>query len=252
MLIPSRGAAGSTSARWLRTAIGLVGIGAFWVGVAIAATRYPSPFDWRYMTVSSLLAPDRNPAGYFWSTAGVVACGLCGFVWATLSARSTRRLVHSERPTGLRAFQLGFLATSLSAALPDALLPVPKIHEFFAVVAFAALTRALVGTFQTSVMRWLERSGRTGRVLGVAAVGAVIAPMFIAAAVQAYVFFVHPEWPWVNVSWRERGVPWLISFAFWEWITCAVLALYMAFLLVLMQEASAPAQLAAVQRPPAP
>src|ERR1700693_4845754 len=31
-----------------------------------------------------------------------------------------------------------------------------------------------------------------------------------------------PELKWVSLAWRAGGVPPYVSFAFWEWVTCAV------------------------------
>ena len=57
-----------------------LGVLLFWVGILMAAQRYPSEYDWRFMTVSRLLGADHDPAGYLWARAGVALCGLFGFV----------------------------------------------------------------------------------------------------------------------------------------------------------------------------
>ena len=222
----------SALADWTVAATGVLGIAAFWGGVTVAASRYPVEYDWRYMTVSSLLAADRNPAGYLCSAAGIVACGCLGFAWATLLVRSARRSKAPAGLGGLRAFQFGYLCTALAAALPDRLVPLPKAHEVFAVLAFAGLTYGIVRTFQTGVVRRIRSGGEGGRLWAVAIVCAVVSPVLLAASAQAYVFFARPELPWVNLSWRSRGVPLYLSFAFWEWVTCGVLAAYLAILLV--------------------
>jgi hypothetical protein len=48
-------------ARWLP----LWALGAFWAGVGLAAWGFPTPFDWRYQTPSTLLAaaPSGGPVG---------------------------------------------------------------------------------------------------------------------------------------------------------------------------------------------
>jgi hypothetical protein len=46
------------------------------------------------------------------------------------------------------------------------------------------------------------------------------------AATQADVARAFPHLPWVGLEWRARGVPVCLSFAFWEWATCAVLSAY--------------------------
>ncbi|HET9390794.1 MAG TPA: hypothetical protein VFO44_14190, partial [Steroidobacteraceae bacterium] len=58
---------------WRTTAS--LGVLAFWGGMFIAERSYPSEYDWRYMTISSLVYGDRNPDGYLWARAGIVLCG---------------------------------------------------------------------------------------------------------------------------------------------------------------------------------
>ena len=224
---------GPAPAKWALATTGLLGICAFWGGVAMAARSYPIEYDWRYMTVSSLLANDRNPAGHWWSLAGILACGCLGFAWATLSARRSRSSRTSDGAGGFRAFQLGYFCTALAAALPGRLLILPKTHEILAILAFAGLTYGIVRSFQTGVVRRMRNAGGGGRIWAVMIVCAVVSPVLLAASAQAYVFFARPELPWVNLSWRARGVPLYLSFAFWEWVTCGVLAAYMAILVVL-------------------
>ena len=60
--------------------------------------------------------------------------------------------------------------------------------------------------------------------------GAALAPIVLAALAQAYVSYELPELKWVNLAWRARGVPLYLSFAFWEWVTCAVFSVYMVVL----------------------
>jgi hypothetical protein len=38
-------------------------------------------------------------------------------------------------------------------------------------------------------------------------------------------FLWAPALPWVSPAWRAREVPVWLSFAFWEWVTCASLSL---------------------------
>ncbi len=222
---------------WALATTGLLGICAFWSGVVMAARRYPVEFDWRYMTVSSLLSIERNPGGYGWSSAGIAACGCLGFVWATLAAQRARYSTESAGTGGLRAFQMGYFCTTLAAALPERLVPLPKVHEILAIVAFAGLTFGILRTFQTGIVRRIRMSGGAGRLWAAAIVCAVVSPVLLAASAQAYVYFARPELPWVNLSWRARGVPLYLSFAFWEWVTCGVLAVYMAVLLLPAREA---------------
>ena len=55
----------------------------------------------------------------------------------------------------------------------------------------------------------------------------VLFPILTAGIAEAYVYYVFPRLGWVNLSWRARGIPPYLSFAFWEWVTCVVLSVYM-------------------------
>lgn len=51
-------------------------------------------------------------------------------------------------------------------------------------------------------------------------------PILLAAITQAYISHARPDLPWVGLVWRARGAPVYLSFAFWEWTTCAVFSAY--------------------------
>lgn len=53
-----------------------------------------------------------------------------------------------------------------------------------------------------------------------------LSPILIAAATQAYISHARPDLPWVGLEWRALGAPVYLSFALWEWVTCAVFSLY--------------------------
>jgi hypothetical protein len=191
----------------------------------MAAQRYPSEYDWRYMTVSRLLEADHDPAGYLWARAGIALCGVFGFVWATLLA---------QRRAAIRALQAGYFFMACAAMLPESLLRVPKGHEMLAILAFVGIWCGIVSVmFQSSVQALLRRMrGTSGRARWYAAalVLAAMLPLVLAGTAQAYVYLEIPDLPWVSLAWRARGVPVFISFAFWEWVTCLVLSAYMVAL----------------------
>lgn len=116
-----------------------LGVLVFWAGLLIAARRFPSEYDWRYMPVSNLLSAGRNPAGHLWASLGIVLCSLCGLCWAAILAQRWAPANASGHPSGLRAIQLGYFCMACSAALPESLLPLPKGHELLTFLAFAGL-----------------------------------------------------------------------------------------------------------------
>jgi hypothetical protein len=210
------------------------GVLAFWGGMLMAARRYPSEYDWRYMTLSSLISPARNPAGHLWASAGILLCGICGLWWsAVLTRRSDPRRVREAR-TGIQALRIGNLFMVSAAIVPRWLFPVPKGHEILALLAFLGLCLGVLElTFQTvaRALRLRNRSSpRRARLYAGAVAGISVLPILLAGLAQAYVYYVLPELHWVSLAWRDRGVHVYLSFAFWEWATTVLLSAYLVIL----------------------
>jgi hypothetical protein len=217
-------------------AMAVAGVAAFWIGICTAARYYPSEYDWRYITISSLVYPDRNPAGHMWASAGIFLCGLGGLCWATAVAARYGPDTAGQRLSGIWALALGFACMAATALLTERPLQVPDLHEILAVTAFLGICTGLV----RQTLYALKRSSRPRpagslggvRVFARVLAGAALAPVVLAGLAQAYVGYARPELPWVNLSWRTLGVPAYLSFAFWEWVTCGVLSGYVAALTV--------------------
>jgi len=218
-------------ASWVTAVLGML---AFWGGMLMAARRYPSEYDWRYMPVSNLLSPGRDPAGYLWASTGIVLSSLCGLCWAAVLAQRWTREGAGDRPRGIRALQFGNISMTCAAVLPQWLLRVQKGHEILTVMAFAGLCVGMVllmfQTVERIFLRRMRRFLRHARLHAAILASVAVIPILLAGLAQAYVHYVLPELPWVNLSWRARGVPVYLSFAFWEWVTCVVLSAYMAIL----------------------
>lgn len=198
----------------------------------MAGWRYPSEYDWRYITMSSLLYPDRNPNGYLWAWAGIVLCALGG-LYSTLGLaqdwpqRDTRGL-----SVGLWALGLGYISMVCCALLPERILRIPKGHEALALAAFIGVCIGLAHLTFTTVQRRARTRGLPGapRVYAGILAGLLMAPALLAGVAQAYVSIARPTLPWVSLAWRARGIPVYLSFAFWEWVTGAIFSLYMIIL----------------------
>jgi hypothetical protein len=194
----------------------VMGVLAFWIGLGMAAHSYPSEYDWRYMTISSLLYEDRNPHGYGWGRAGLVSCGFCGLYW----------VLRGVRGQGLTRASLaaGYLSMALCALLPSPLLGIPKPHEILALAAFIALCTGVSRLSFATLVK--HQPGR--RVAALAVSSLPLLPVVFAAAAQAYAARAHL--PWVNLAWRARGTPAYWSFAFWEWLACAIFTVLLLWL----------------------
>jgi hypothetical protein len=168
-----------------------LGVVAFWTCIVNAARRYPGDYDWRYLTLSQLIYPDRNPLGHVWASAALAACALCGLLWL--------HRVHPAPTAGRRVLTAGYGCMLGSSLLAERLVSWPHGHEFLAIAAFLLLSVGLpvVGLRQGS---W----GRGGRVLLIA--GAYL-PLIAVAGTQLYLSLARPDVPWVGLAWRDRGIP---------------------------------------------
>ncbi len=212
----------------------LFGVLAFWCGILIAEQRYGAEFDWRYMTVSNLLSPVHNPTGHLWAKGGIGLSGLCWLCWTVAISRGWGQRITGDNPRGIWPLGCGSVCMLCSGVLPLRLPGLPKGHEVLTVLAFVGLCLGVVClAFQTVKRGFRLRADgptRRRRLYGAALAGVVVLPIVLAGVAQAYVYYVLPELHWVGLSWRARGVPMYLSFAFWEWVTCAVLSIHLAIL----------------------
>ena len=113
-----------------------------------------------------------------------------------------------------------------------------KGHEMLALFAWSSLclgmTKLIFQTVERAVLRRRRASVLRSRGYAALAVGIAVLPILLAGSALAYVYFVLPQLPWVNLSWRARGIPVYLSFAFWQWITFVVLSAYTVMLALLV------------------
>src|ERR1700693_3790546 len=180
---------------WCTTAS--LGVFAFWGGMLMAARSYPSEYDWRYITISSLVYADRNPNGHLWASGGVALCGLAGLCWTAVLIRERRQAGVAQRPIGIWALGLGYLCMMCCALLPERLVRIPKGHEVLALAAFVGVCIGMVH----STFKAVERSARLGRLAGSPRLhagilaGVPLSPIALAALAQAYVSHALPGLP---------------------------------------------------------
>jgi len=194
----------SPRAPWFAPALSLV---AFWSGLWLAARAYPAAYDWRYLTISTLLYSDRNPAGYLWGRAGLVLCALWGLMWV---------LGGPYRPVTRGVLGAGYVGMVLCALVPSPFLGLAKPHEWLAVTAFLCVCLG-------AVRLALEAPAASGRARTHwrRLASAVVPVMPILGAAVSQIYAAHAHLPWPSMAWRARGIPFYWSFAFWEWLACA-------------------------------
>lgn len=207
-----------------------LGVLAFWWGMVLAARRFPSEYDWRYITISTLVYPDRNPAGWLWARGGLALCGLAGLWWALTLLREGR-LRAPGAPRGITPLVFGYACMAACALVPEWRIGIPKLHECLALAGFFGICLGMAGITWRAVAPAAHRTRLPGdpRLHAAILVGVVLSPIVLAAAAQAYAYYVL-RLPWVNLGWRARGVPAYLSFAFWEWVGCGIFSAYMVML----------------------
>lgn len=220
----------NASARKSLCAAALFGVLAFWCGLWAAARRYPSEYDWRYIPISRLGYADRNPDGYRWAWGGLMLCGLGGLCWTAVLIRDWRPEGAGRSQIGIWALASGYLCMVNCAWLPGGYPLVPRGHDILAVSAFLGVCIGIIQlTFQVTerILR-LRTRGSPGnhRLYAALLAGAALSPILMAAVTQAYLPHARSDLPWVGLEWRVMGAPVYLSFAFWEWIACAVFSVY--------------------------
>src|SRR5215470_8743582 len=111
----------------------------FWVGMTVAKRSFPSEYDWRYMTISSLVYAQRNPSGFLWARGGILLCGIAGLYWTARLLRRWKQLCILEPPIGTSVLGLGFLCMTCCAMVPEGRFRVPRGHDFLALAAFVGI-----------------------------------------------------------------------------------------------------------------
>ena len=198
--------------------------------MSAAARQYPAEYDWRYATISSLVYPERNPAGHLWASTGIALCGLLGLGWIVGLASTHVTRGAGRFPGWAWSLAVGYGCMAAAAGLPERLVPIPKGHEILALTAFFCLcggtVRLTYVLLARAFARRRTRSPGAARAYAGVIAGFALSPIILAAVAQAYVSCALAALPWVSLSWRAMGVPPYLSFGFWEWVTCAVLSGY--------------------------
>lgn len=188
-------------------------------GVAGAVTHFPGGFDWVYMVISRLGSRTQNPVGGVWLSAGLLAAVALLWPVARVIAGPLRtRDARAGRPAAAIALRLGLLGGAVLGL--EGLLDLElsklarKAHEIVALVTFLSLYGGVLGLY-------VHRIRRTAAFVWPALL--VLLPLCAVAITQAVLYVSQRDLGWVNVGWRELGVPFWLSFAFWQWLAVAFL-----------------------------
>jgi hypothetical protein len=187
-------------------------------GVVAAAAQFPGGFDWVYMVISKLGSRTQNPAGGVWLSVALIASVLLLWpvsrVLASASSPGDRPRVAAAV---LRLGLVGGVVLGVEGLFGLELSRLGrKAHEIVALLTFLGLYGGVLGLF-------IHRAQRSAAFLVPALL--VLLPLCAVAITQLMLYLGQRDLGWVNVSWRELGVPFWLSFAFWQWLAVAFLGL---------------------------
>jgi hypothetical protein len=203
-------------------------------GVWLAAHRFPGEYDWRYMTISLLLSVHENPHGYW-----VIAVGtsLSGLIQIRLPGFFYRRLCGIS-PWGARLgwvfMVLGVAAMILMGITPKHPSFFPRAHDVLAMITFVALVLSVMVNTGLVVKQGLSRAAPKDSTMcwsWISLTVLALIPMVGTSLSQLYLYFFARGLDQAPLVWRSRGVPFVFSLAFWEWLTCVFLIVYLMLLL---------------------
>jgi hypothetical protein len=189
-------------------------------GTAMAVLHYPGGYDWTYTVISRLASRTHNPTGGAWVSGGLLAGML--LLWPVVE-RSFRGGASALPLAALRLGLGGGVLLGVEGLFVlDYSGVVRKGHELIALLTFTGLYAGVLGGY-VQRMRCGAQGGWPALL--------VVLPLVAIGATQLVLYFDQRELGWVSASWRELGVPFWISFAFWQWAAVGLLGAGLAHLL---------------------
>jgi hypothetical protein len=194
------------------------------VGGVAAAGMFPGGFDWTYRVISALASRKHNPDGAMWF-AGALAVGMA-LLWPVATYLGQPLGRSGDRPRiSLTALRFGLACGALLGIerlfIEDLSGTVRKAHELLALLTFVGLYWGMLG-FYVDRLRQAPALAWPGLL--------VVLPLLAVGSSQLALYFGQRNLGWVDVTWRELGVPLWLSFAFWQWVAVALLLLALGHL----------------------
>ncbi len=195
------------------------------LGSVLAARRFPGGFDIAYTVMSALASRKHNPEGGMWFS-GALAVAMI-LLWPVASCLGAPEPGGTRPRIPIVALRTGLICGALLGTerffifhLSDL---VYKAHELIAVLTFLGLYVGIVGLYG-------ERMRHDMRFVWPALL--VCVPLVAIGVGQALLWLGQRDVGWVDVAWRELGIPVWLSFAFWQWVAVALLWVGLGHLLM--------------------
>ncbi|KPK12246.1 MAG: hypothetical protein AMJ68_02710 [Acidithiobacillales bacterium SG8_45] len=191
-----------------------------YLGIVIAAQKFPDGFDWQYTVASALASHRYNPDGNIWYAGGF---GLSmALHWPYISA--LKEGLDASR-SSLNRFALFSIRVGLASGIligiegvfiRDLAQWVTKGHEVLAIFAFLGLYLGL--------LIFLVQAMTLRIIYGIPAL-LVTVPLIAIGVTQFWLWITQRDIGWLNIEWREMGIPVWLSFAFWQWLAIVFLTI---------------------------
>jgi len=205
----------------------------FFGAVWLSAQRFPHEYDWRYMTISHLLSVDDNPHGHWIIALGISISGLIQIPLPGFFYERLRGISPWGAGLGWVFMVLGLAAMILTGITPKHPPFFPRAHDVLAMITFLALVLSVMANTGLVVKQGLFRATPKNSAMFWNWIGLTVLaliPIVGTGLSQLYVYFFVRGVGHLSLVWRNRGVPFLLSLAFWEWLTCVFLVVYLMLL----------------------
>jgi hypothetical protein len=215
----------------------------FVVGVALAVTSYPAPFDVRLQWISSLASAKRNPTGYFYMGGGLTAVAVLLLPLRTYLSGG----VHASpvaRSVGSTLLLIGIAALLLLGVETTAFPNYGRSRSIHRLLTVLTLTSLTLGFITLTISRVRTMPGRWGPAW--LACGALLAPGLGTALTGLLLHLGHDHPGWAISRPARHAAPFFHTLSFWEWaaVTGLFAGGYLAAWAVTPRRAPVPARAA--------
>lgn len=187
------------------------------VGAILAAQYYPGGFDWAYTVASALASQKHNPAGSVWFATALLVSMVLLLPYVSDIKKSL------EPSTAITRYAIGILRIGIVCGallgaerlfFYDLSKSLYKAHEILALLTFFGLYFGVIGLLIQAMLRQ--------RIYAVPVL-LVTGPLLGIGVTQFWLYLEQRNLGWVDINWREMGIPLWVSFAFWQWLAIGLL-----------------------------
>jgi len=185
----------------------------FSVGMVLAARHYPGGYDWPYTVISALASQKHNPAGNAWFAGALCLSMVLLWLYVSLISPGLRRSLPSAAKYTIASLRAGIIFAAVVGVerllFRDISSWLYKSHELLALVAILTLYCGILGLLIQAMQR---------QKIYLWPVVLVATPLLVIFITQFWLYIQQSDLGWTGTGWREKGIPFWLSFAFWQWL----------------------------------